>query len=146
MDTIRQILQVKGAFIWTIQQENNVFEALRLMAEKDVGALPVMDGEKLVGVITERDYSRKVILRGKASRDTKVSEIMVRDFPFIHPDQTVEECMELMTGRHSHYLLVMEGDDLIGIVSAGDVMRNIIYLQRKKLSLLESRSMTSMMV
>lgn len=146
MDTVRQILQVKGKIIWTIQQDNTVFEALRLMAEKDVGALPVLDGEHLVGVITERDYSRKVILRGKASRETKVSEIMVRDFPFIHPDQTVEECMELMTSRRSHYLLVMEGDSLIGIVSAGDVMRNIIYLQRKKLSLLENRSLAFLMI
>ncbi len=146
MNTVRQIIQLKGEFTWTIHPNSTVFEALRLMAEKDVGALPVVKGEKVIGVITERDYSRKVILQGKASKETAVSEIMIKDFPCIHPEQTAEECMELMTQRHVHHVLVMEGEDLIGIVSSGDIMRDIIYAQRRKLSYMENRSTIRLMI
>lgn len=146
MNTVRQLLQLKGDFIWTIRPDDTVFEALRLMAEKDVGALPVIEGELLVGLIAERDYARKIILRGKASKDTPVKEIMIKDFPCVHPDQTVEECMEVLTSRRVHHLLVMENDRLTGIVSSGDIVRNIIYTQRKKLSQLEKRSIASLFV
>jgi CBS domain-containing protein len=146
MNTVRQLLQLKGDFTWTICPDDTVLEALRLMSEKDVGALPVMENEKMVGVISERDYARKIILRGKASKETLVKEIMIKDFPCIHPDQTVEECMELMTRCRVRHLVVMEGGALIGIVSSGDIVRDIIYTQRKKLSLLESRTMASLLV
>jgi len=146
MNTVRQLLQLKGDFTWTIRPEDTVFEALRLMAEKDVGALPVMEGEKVVGVIAERDYARKVILRGKASKETLVKEIMIKDFPCIHPDQTVEECMEVMTHRRVHHLVVMEDNRLVGVVSSGDIVRDIIYTQRKKLSILEGRTLANLFV
>jgi len=146
MNTVRQINQMKGKFTWTIHPDNSVFEALRLMAEKDVGALPVVEGEKVVGLITERDYSRKVILHGKASKETAVSDIMVKDFPCVHPDQTAEECMELMTQRHVQHVLVMEDDVLIGVVSSEDIMRDIIYAQRRKLSFVENRSPVRLLI
>lgn len=146
MNTVRQLLQLKGDFTWTIRPDNTVYEALRLMADKDVGALPVMEGEQIIGVIAERDYARKIILRGKASKDTLVTEIMIKDFPCIHPDQTIEECMELMTQRRARHLVVMEDGNLAGIVSSGDILRDIIYTQRKKLSLLEGRTLASLFV
>jgi signal-transduction protein with cAMP-binding, CBS, and nucleotidyltransferase domain len=139
MDTIRHILELKGPVIWTISPDETVFEALRIMAAKDVGALVVMKGEKMVGVISERDYARKIILHGKHSQDTYVHEIMVTDIVTVHPDQTVEEAMELMTNKRVRHLPVMEGDEILGIISIGDVVNNIIRRQRKTISQLESK-------
>lgn len=146
MNTIRHILQLKGPIVWTIRPGETVLEALRLMDEKDVGVLPVVDGEQVVGVITERDYARKVNLRGRASKDTLVKEIMTTDFPVVHPDQTVEECMEMMTQRRVRQILVMENNRLVGIVSIYDVVRDIIYTQRKKLRGTETHMLTSLML
>jgi CBS domain-containing protein len=128
---------VKGYDIWTIDPNATVYVALRLMADKDVGALLVMDGETLVGIISERDYSRKIILKGKTSRETQVHEAMMSTFPNIHPDQTIEECMELMTRHHTRYVPVIEDDHLIGVISLGDVVRSIIYKQRETIKDLE---------
>jgi CBS domain-containing protein len=139
MNTVRHILQVKGDYIWSISPEATVYEALRMMANKDVGALAVMEGERLVGIISERDYARKVILHGKASKDTLVREIMTTELYPVHPDQTVEECMELMTYKRTRYLPVMEGDRLLGIISIGDVVKDIISRQRRIISTLEDR-------
>lgn len=133
MNTVRQILQVKGTTsLWTISPDETVFEALRLMADKDVGALLVMKGDKLVGVISERDYARKVILVGKASKETLVKEIMSDKIHVIHPDQTAEEAMELMNSKHIRHLPVTEdNEEVIGMISIGDVLRDIIYRQRQ---------------
>ncbi len=139
MDTARHILQVKGKFVWTISPDETVFEALRLMANKDVGALVVMQDEKMIGILSERDYARKLILHGKYAKDTYVHEIMVTNPITVHPDQTVEECMELMTYHRVRHLPVVEGDQLVGMISIGDVVNNIIHRQRKTISEMEGK-------
>ncbi len=139
MNPIRQILQLKGDFVWTITPNENVFEALRLMADKDIGALVVMQAEKIVGILSERDYARKVVLLGKSSRETLVNEIMSSPVITIHPDQTVEEAMETMTLKHFRHLPVVEDDRLVGMISIGDVVRDIIYRQREKIKEMSER-------
>jgi CBS domain-containing protein len=143
MNIVRQLLQIKGNDVWVIAPETSVYQALRMMADKNVGALVVMDGEKVVGIMSERDYARKVVLKGKASRDVPVSEIMTQNVISVHPDQTVEECMDLMTNKHIRHLPVIEDDRLIGMISIGDVMRDILYRQRELLKKLEDREITS---
>lgn len=137
MTTVRQLLVLKGDYIWSIYPDSSVFEALRLMADKDVGALLVMDGEKMVGIMSERDYARKVVLLGKLSRETAVSEIMTPKVITVHPDQTIEECMEMMTAKRVRHLPVFENDRVIGMISIGDVVRDIIYRQRETIKGLE---------
>jgi CBS domain-containing protein len=139
MNTVRHILEVKGRDVWTIPPEATVLDALRLMADKDIGALLVVDGERLVGILSERDYARKVILMGKASKDTPVSEIMTSKLYTVHPDQTVEECMALMTNHRIRHLPVMDGLEIVGVISLGDVVKNIIYRQRQTIKGLEDR-------
>ncbi len=139
MNPIRQILQLKGELVWTIAPDQTVFEALRLMAEKDIGALVVVQDGRIVGVLSERDYARKVILVGKSSKETLVSEIMTTPVTTIHPDQTVEEAMEMMTHHHVRHLPVVENDQLVGILSIGDVVRNIIYRQRETIKEMSNR-------
>jgi CBS domain-containing protein len=128
-------MQIKGnQIVWSISPEDTVFEALRRMADKDVGALIVTEGERMVGIISERDYARKVILRGKTSRDTLVKEIMTEHVFTIHPDQTVDEVMDLMTNKKIRHVPVVEdaeSQQVIGIISIGDVLKNIIYRQRE---------------
>ena len=133
MITARHILQLKGHDVWSISPDDSVFEALRRMADKGIGALMVLDKEdNLIGVISERDYARKIILHGKASRDTKVSDIMTSTVFTIHPEQTIEECMELMNAKKVRHLPVVEDNgQLIGVISIGDVVKNIIYRQRE---------------
>jgi CBS domain-containing protein len=131
IQTVRHILEVKGTDVWSIGPNATVFDALRLMADKDVGALLVMEDDKVVGIISERDYARKIILHGKSSKETLVREIMSTSLYTIHPDQTVEEAMELMTNKRVRHLPVMEGDKLVGMISIGDVVKNIIYRQRE---------------
>jgi CBS domain-containing protein len=137
MNTVRQLLQIKGYDIWTIVPDATVFEALHLMAEKDVGALLVMEQDRLVGIISERDYARKVVLMGKSSREVRVKEIMTGDPHVIHPDQTLEEALALMTTKRVRHLPVVEDDKLIGVISMGDVVHEIIYLQRESIKRLE---------
>ena len=128
--TVKHILQQKGRNLWTIDPDATVFDALAKMAEKDVGSLVVMDREKLIGIITERHYSRKVILKGKTSPSTLVREIMERNVVHVRPDQPVELCMALMTERRVRHLPVLEGDRVIGIVSIGDLLKSIISKQK----------------
>jgi CBS domain-containing protein len=137
--TVRHILETKGNDIWTISPDETVFEALRLMAEKRVGALLVTQGEQLMGILSERDYARKVILEGKTSRGTLVSEIMTDQVITVHPSQTVHECMELMTSKRIRHLPVMVDEKVLGVVSIGDVIRVIMYEQREKIKSLESK-------
>lgn len=139
METVRHILEVKGQDIWDITPESTVYDALRLMADKDVGTLLVIDHGKLVGMISEREYARQVILQGRSSRETRVREIMSTDFYAIHPDQTVEECMSLMTSKRVRYLPVMEEGELLGVISIGDVVGNIMHRQRETIKTLENQ-------
>jgi CBS domain-containing protein len=137
--TIRHILEVKGYDFWNIRPDASVYDALRMMSTKDVGALIVMEDDHMVGIMSERDYARKVVLLGKSSRETLVSEIMSKKVFTIHPDQTVEEAMDMMTTRHVRHLPVVENDRVIGIISIGDVVKAIIYKQRQDIKDMESR-------
>jgi CBS domain-containing protein len=133
MITAQNILELKGKDVWTISPEDTVYDALRLMARVDVGALMVLEDDKLVGIISERDYARKIILLGKTSKETLVKEIMTKKVLSIHPMQTCEECMDIMSKNHVRHLPVVVNGKLVGVVSIGDVVKNIIYKQRKKL-------------
>jgi CBS domain-containing protein len=130
MKTARDILQVKGNAIWSVAPDATVYEALRLMADKNVGALVVLDGGELVGVVSERDYARKVILHNKASKEIPVRQIMTEKVVCVQPDTLIEVCMELMTDKHIRHLPVCEDDQLIGVISIGDVVNAIIAEQR----------------
>jgi len=128
--TVRHLLEQKGRNVWTIRPDSTVFDALAKMAEKDIGSLVVMDGEKLVGIVTERHYSRNVILKGKKSPTTVVSDIMERDVIHVRPEQSVELCMALMTEQRVRHLPVLEGQKVVGIVSIGDLLKSIISKQK----------------
>ena len=137
MQTIRKILSEKGNEIWSTSPGATVYEALQIMAEKDVGALPVLNGEKLVGIFSERDYARKVILVGKSSKKTMVKEIMTPHVVYATPDMTNDQGLTLMTAKHIRHLPVIDGDDLVGMVSIGDLVRSIISEQKEMISQLE---------
>jgi len=122
MQNVRQILQKKGSQVYSIGPDETIYKALEIMAEKKLGALLVTENDKLCGIFSERDYARKVILKGKASKNTLVKEIMTSDVLYIHPDCTVEECMELMTEKYVRHLPVLENDNLVGVISIGDVV------------------------
>jgi CBS domain-containing protein len=126
MITIRDVLQEKGNQTWTVFPDTMVFDALKLMAEKNIGALIVLDGEKIVGIFSERDYARKIILHGKSSRETTVREIMTTNVVGVRPAQSMEDCMVLMTDKRIRHLPVVEGEKLIGMISIGDVVKAII--------------------
>jgi len=126
MKIVKHILKEKGQRFWSVAPDTLVIDALKLMAEKEVGALLVLDGGKLIGIMSERDYARKVILKGKSSLDTPVREIMTSKVFFIRPAQTVEECMALMTDKHIRHLPVMEGDKVVGVISIGDLVKATI--------------------
>jgi len=138
MTTVKQILDGKGDQVYTIAPRATVFEALKQMGEKEVGALAVVDEGRLVGIISERDYARKVILRGRTSRDTLVQEIMSANVITAHLYQTVEECMELMTERRIRHLPVMQSGRLSGMISIGDLVKAIIAEQQFVIEQLET--------
>lgn len=137
MQTVKQLLDAKGYDVWSITPDATVFDALTLMAQKEVGALTVMKGEQLVGIISERDYARKVILQGKTSRTTLVREIMTRRVIYTHLEQTVEECMALLTERRIRHLPVIENGQVIGIISIGDLVKSMISHQQFMIEQLE---------
>jgi CBS domain-containing protein len=141
MKTIRLILKQKGKDIWSVNPTTKVFEALQIMAEKDVGALPVLEAKKLVGIFSERDYARKVILKGKASQNTPVSEIMSTHLIIITPNQTNEQALALMTEKHVRHLPVFEDGNLIGFISIGDLVKSIIHEQKQVIDKLEQHIM-----
>ena len=137
MKTITHILIQKGREIWTTSPEATVFEALQVMAAKDVGALPVLEGKKLVGIFSERDYARKVILKGKSSKKIPVREIMSAHLVTISPDQTNEQGLALMTARHIRHLPVLQDQKLVGFISIGDLVKSIIDEQKQVIDKLE---------
>lgn len=138
MKTLMQLLQAKGADVHSIGPDALVIDALKLMAEKDVGALMVMAGGRLVGIMSERDYARKVILQGKSSHDIPVREIMTASVVTVQPGQTVEDCMAVMTNRRIRHLPVTDGEQLIGVLSIGDLVKEVIAEQEQTIKQLES--------
>jgi len=131
--TIREILDNKGHQIWSVSPDTKIFEALQLMAEKNIGALVVLDGDKLVGIISERDYARKVALKGKTSKETPIRDIMTPKVLYVTPEKTAEDCMALMIEKRIRHLPVYEQDKLIGVVSIGDVVKAVI--EEKKIAI-----------
>jgi len=130
MKTVAEILKAKGSSaVYSIAPSATVFEAVKLMADKNVGALLVMEGERIVGVVTERDYARKVVLLSRSSKDTPLREVMTSAVIYVRPNQTSEECMALMTESRVRHLPVMDGDRLVGLISIGDIVKGIISEQ-----------------
>ncbi len=127
---VSDVLKKKGNDIHSISSQKMAYTALEIMAEKDIGALMVVDGEELVGIFSERDYARKVILRGKSSKDTTVGELMTTPVYSIHPKQNIEECMALMTASHRRHVPVIESGALIGVISMGDIVHELIIAQK----------------
>lgn len=130
MLTVKQLLESKGSDIWSITPQETAYTALQIMANKDIGALLVVDKGKLVGIFSERDYARKVILKGKSSKETSVAGLMTQKVYYIHPGATMEDCMALMTAKRIRHLPVIENDNLIGIVTLRDVVNQIIADQQ----------------
>ena len=129
--TVAQILQRKGSEVWNVSNDTLVYRALQLMQDKGVGALVVLDAEgKVTGIISERDYARRVILEGRSSKETFTSEIMTKDLWVVKPETTVDECISLMTEKRVRHLPVLDKGKLIGLVSIGDVVKAIIKEQR----------------
>jgi CBS domain-containing protein len=126
MTTVRHILEEKGHRVWSIRPGDKVYDAIKMMAEKDVGSLVVLDGSKIVGIVTERHYARNVFLRGRASPQTRVDDIMERNVVCVASDQSIEDCMALMTTKRVRHLPVIEHVELLGIVSIGDLVKSII--------------------
>lgn len=139
MSTVRRILELKGSDVWSAAPGMLVYDALRIMGDKDVGALVVLDGSKLVGVLSERDYARKIVLHGRSSRDTRVEEVMTCDVVTVHPEQTVQECMQLMLDHHVRHLPVVLDNEVVGVISIGDVMNDIIFQQKNFIQTLEKQ-------
>ena len=127
---VKDILKSKGTDVYTVHSNNTVFEALQVMNDKNIGGLLVVDGTKLIGIFTERDYARKIVLKGKTSKDTPVSELMTHDPYFVTPDQTIEDCMAVMSEKHIRHLPVLDGDKIAGVISISDVVRTIIDNQK----------------
>jgi CBS domain-containing protein len=136
--TIGEILGHKGNQVWSISPNATVFDAIQMMSDKNIGALLVIDGEQLVGIITERDYTRKVALKGKVSKQTAVKEILTGQIIKVTPENTVEECMRLMTDHRVRHLPVVEGNNIIGIVSIGDLVNWIISAQTSTIQQLQT--------
>jgi CBS domain-containing protein len=130
MRRVRDILAVKGRDVWSIVPNASVYDAMKLMADKGIGALLVMEGAKLVGIISERDYARKVILQGRSSRTTSVQEIMTTRVAYAEPEQNIEECMALMTEIRIRHLPVIEAGEVRGVISIGDLVKSIIAEQK----------------
>ena len=138
MKSLKQLIGIKGGQVYSIRPDAKVIEALQLMAQKDIGALLVTDAGRVVGILSERDYARKVILQGKSSHDIPVREIMTSGVVTVDPSKSIEDCMALMTQRRIRHLPVCEGDKLVGIVSIGDLVKEVIAEQEQTIRQLES--------
>jgi CBS domain-containing protein len=137
MATVEKLLQVKGNKTWTITPQATVYAAVQLMSDKNVGALMVMEARKPVGIFTERDYARKLILKGKSSKTTTVRELMTVEVLYVEPRNSIEDCMQLMTNKRVRHLPVLAEGELIGIVTIGDVVKQIISDQESTIAQLE---------
>jgi CBS domain-containing protein len=137
MTTVAQLLDQKGHNVESISPDSTVYDAIRRMADLDIGALVVVEAGKVVGLITERDYARNVFLKGKASPTTPVKEAMADDVLSVGREETTRDCMAIMTGKRTRHLLVMEGGELLGIVSIGDLVRSIVAEQDMTIEQLE---------
>ena len=141
MGKVNNILESKGArknTVFSVTPTTIVYNAIEIMAEKNIGALLICEGDKLVGIFSERDYARKLILKGKSSKDTTIGDLMTKDPFTVTPDVSIEECMEIMTTRRFRHLPVMEGNKVIGVISITDVVRSIIEEQKSTISHLQS--------
>ena len=138
MKKIATILQRKGASVVTVDPGTSVLDAIRLMAEKNIGSVVVADNGRFMGIVSERDYSRKVILKGKHSSETKVSEIMSTDLPSLRPGDSIDHCMNIMSQQNIRYLPVFDNDNLAGIISMSDVVKETILAQKETISQLEN--------
>ena len=127
--TVSSILQYKGHDVWSVSPDESVFQAISLMADKGIGALVVIEGETLVGIISERDYARKVALKGKTSKDTPVRDIMTSPVVSVSPNQTVDECMRIVTAKRIRHLPVVQNEKVVGVVSIGDLVQRVISTQ-----------------
>ena len=130
MTTLKMLLKDKGHDVWSVHPDDTVLDAIKMLAEKDIGALIVIKDDKPVGIFTERDYARNVYLKGKSSLDTAVRDVMVTPVICVKPDQSVNECMALMTEKRFRHLPVMNGDELVGMVSIGDLVKSVIAEQQ----------------
>jgi len=138
MTTVAQVLQEKGQQVWSVSPDARVYDALKIMAERNIGALLVVEGDELKGIFSERDYARKVILHGKSSREIAVKEIMSSDVITIRPQQSVEDCMALMTDKRIRHLPVVDDDRVVGVISIGDAVREIISERELRIEQLQS--------
>jgi CBS domain-containing protein len=137
MQNIGHLLATKGHDVWAVAPADSVLDAIRVMAERGVGALLVMDGRKLVGIISERDYARRVILKGRSSDQTRVDAIMTTRVSYAEPDQSVEHCLSLMTEKRIRHLPVMQDGEVVGVLSIGDLVKAIISEQKLTIDQLE---------
>ena len=138
MTTVGNLLTSKSSEIWSIAPDNSVFEALEMMAEKNVSGLLILENDKLIGIFTERDYARKLILKGRSSKNTKVLEMMTKDILYVKTQNTIEDCMTLMTAKRIRHLPVIDSNRLIGIVTIGDLVKQIISEQQTTIHQLEN--------
>ena len=137
MATVQKLLESRDNNIWSISPEATVFEGLQVMAEKNIGALLVTRDDKLIGIFSERDYARKVILKGKASKDITIGELMTREVVYITPEDSLDECMALMTAKRIRHLPILKNDKLVGLLTLGDVVKQIMSSQEFKIQELE---------
>jgi CBS domain-containing protein len=137
-DTVKSLLAQKGRTLWSISPDASVFDAITGMSEKCIGALVVLSAKQMVGIITERDYARKVILKGRQSRETRVDEIMTTPVLYVTPENSIGECMHLITSRRIRHLPVLEGDQVVGLVSIGDLVNWIVSAQKETIQQLHN--------
>jgi CBS domain-containing protein len=136
--TINEVLDDKGSQVWSVTPTTLVYDAIQMMADKNIGALPVLDGERVLGIVSERDYTRKVVLQGKSSKSTEVREIITGQVVAVTRDQTVQDGLRLMTKHRIRHLPVMEGHKLLGIVSIGDLVNAVINAQQATIDQLQT--------
>ena len=143
MKSVRDLLGGKGTDVWSIAPDKTVYDALSMMADRGIGAVLVVEGARLVGILSERDYARQVILKGKASKDTPVREIMTTKLIHVTPDHTIDDCMAIMTNSRIRHLPVLTGENLVGILSIGDVVKAVISEKQSHIEQLEDYIKTS---
>lgn len=138
MGKVKNILQAKGSAVFSVEPGVTVFSAIQIMCEKNIGGLLITDNEKLVGIFTERDYARKLILKGKSSKDTKIKELMTENPVTVAPDSSIDDCMQIMSSKRIRHLPVVDGEKLVGMISIGDVVRHIMEEQKDIIEHLEA--------